>query len=566
MPRLPTIHCAPLAELARQLRFAPPAAARRHVERCEALADRLDESGVYPEDWVAVQITGFRPSVAEPALLRGADVLRDLGSLVARLSVAARWPAPRESDGWLTPSQLAARWGVSRRTLERWRPLGLWSRRVVGEGGRAWAAYAPKVVERFERRHAETLAGARARPARIGAARSAAILAAARPDETANAAARRLTATGGPAEAVARGLSRDGVRRLIARSRGAAPAGLGARGRALAERAISRGVPAVQVAKRLGTSRAVVARAWLTMRLERAASAATGGPVSPREAAEVLIERGGAEAVLMARAACTGLGAAAPLHLDGLLAEAEALGPQSAEVELSRAKAWWVLLARARRAAEALASAGAPTPVVLDALERDLLWAARLRAELVRAQVPLLLRTVRTQLGAPLEELPGARGGALLEAMLVAAVEAVEQFDPWSGGRLAGPMGLAASRVVARWPAAEAVRPGQARPLAAAGRVPVWDWTAKGCPWQSGLELSAEMRRRAALLGRVDALWIARRMGWALAWPASKPVEMLGGERPMLLAEAGRAEGINTLAAARRRERSLLRTLRHTTG
>ena len=48
-------------------------------------------------------------------------------------------------------SRCVARWGVSRKTLERWRREGLIARRVTGENGKPRLVFAAGVVERFEK-------------------------------------------------------------------------------------------------------------------------------------------------------------------------------------------------------------------------------------------------------------------------------------------------------------------------------------------------------------------------------------------------------------------------------
>lgn len=586
MPRLPTIRCGALAELAGQLRFAPASAARRLVERCEALVGKLEPGGAYPEDWVAFQITGFRPSGGGGSLLSGQEVLRDLGALVARLSVAARWVGQSaEVGGWIGCEELAARWGVSRRSLERWRELGLWSRRVVepaggaggaagGKGARVVSAYTPATVARFERLHAAELAGARQRPARVGRERAASIAGARRAGETANAAARRLLseAAGTPSgdAALAGGLSRDGLRRLLLRA--GAPGrggGLDERGARLAARALERGVPSAEVARRLGASRSTVERAWARWRAQRAIGAALSAPRPPREAGERLSAAGEVERVLAEPASGMALGAAAPSNLAELVVEAQALGPPVASVELARARAWWALLERARAGAAGRGpgrGGGGADLATIDAVERDLLWAARLKAELVRSQVPLLLRTAELAAGVALDELPPGRAEAVLEGLLKAAVEAVEVFDPWAGGRLSGPAGLgmgrAGSRLLGTTGGAGRATGGEGRARAIVGpqRVAVWDWSRHGCSWQRWLEPPAWARAVAGEAQRVDdgaALWASRRAGWAL----HRLGRVVWGERPLSLAEAGAADGLRTLAAARRRERAVAAVL-----
>ncbi|MCW5765942.1 MAG: hypothetical protein KIT68_08190, partial [Phycisphaeraceae bacterium] len=135
MPPSSRLRVSALAELARQLRFIPAEAARRHLARVEALAGRVDPAGTYPEDWVVLQVTGFRPDLAEPALIVGAALIADLPALAERLSITARQRADDLAPGqWLTAGELTARWHVTPRTLARLRRRGLLCRRALGPG------------------------------------------------------------------------------------------------------------------------------------------------------------------------------------------------------------------------------------------------------------------------------------------------------------------------------------------------------------------------------------------------------------------------------------------------
>ena len=86
-----------LEELAGQLRYAPAEAARRHVERAEKLAAIVEPGNVYPQDWIAQQLTGYRPERGGDGLVPGEQWLADLGPRVEMLCVRAAY----------TPAELA---------------------------------------------------------------------------------------------------------------------------------------------------------------------------------------------------------------------------------------------------------------------------------------------------------------------------------------------------------------------------------------------------------------------------------------------------------------------------
>ena len=154
--------CQPLAELTRQLLFAPPDRRAQQVHRAEQLHDKLDSAAEYPLEFLSYRITGYRSESLPPSVLDGEAVLHDLRLLIDRLSHSAPLP-PTEEDPVESPQDLAARLSVSVKTLSRWRGLGLRWRWVIPPGQRRKTiAYPTAAVEHF-------LAGHRHRAQRAAA-------------------------------------------------------------------------------------------------------------------------------------------------------------------------------------------------------------------------------------------------------------------------------------------------------------------------------------------------------------------------------------------------------------
>src|ERR1043165_3443217 len=137
MPAFTKLRISALDDLARQLRFAPAETLRRQLERTRTLAAEIDPAIAYPEDWIVFRITGYRPEIAEPAAFPGGALLADVSGLVERLSAAAK-VSQSELDAarHLGLDALCARWRVSRKTVERWRRMGLVALRVRGARGK----------------------------------------------------------------------------------------------------------------------------------------------------------------------------------------------------------------------------------------------------------------------------------------------------------------------------------------------------------------------------------------------------------------------------------------------
>ncbi len=152
MPAFSKLNIAALDDLARQLRFAPAETLRRQLERTRELAAEIDPKVTYPEDWVVFRITGYRPEIAEPAAFAGAALLADACGLVERISAAAKLRQEElDAAAYLEIDPLCVRWGVSRKTVERWRRMGLVALRVRGKQGKPRLLFPIESVERFER-------------------------------------------------------------------------------------------------------------------------------------------------------------------------------------------------------------------------------------------------------------------------------------------------------------------------------------------------------------------------------------------------------------------------------
>jgi len=542
MPRLLKLAVPALAALAEQLRFAPPPAARGHVQRAERLLALIDPAQAYPEDWVAFQLTGFRPAMGTPELIPGEALAGDIAGLIDRLCAGAGFTADEHaSPGWVSTAELCQRWGVSRKTIERLRRAGLVGRRVATGGGRAQTRFALPVVERFERAHARRLARAGART-RLSDEDKQSILRQAENyrqafGSTRTAAAGRIARTLGRA--------REAVRRvLIEHDESAAKPiftpepRLGVRQRRFILRARGAGASPMKLAARLGISVSTVHRLSALALAERLRAVRV--PIAG-ELLELVTKE---EASILANpAACAPLGAPGEQTLGEHAAAALVAGQPERSREGARLLAYFALLARAQRVARGL-SRTRPSARAIDKVLTDLRWAARLKAELARDLQLLVLRTIEVQLAQHgtgprgLLGLQPSQAGALLRACIEAVAAVIDRFDPGKGGRLAAPAGIEVNRVVAQWLARTAPM------LGASGGAPLQDWTRRVCPWQAFTE--PPTGTRAILLGLSPAE--AQILTWRLGW--SGP--------PRTRVEIARALGTTDAAVARLERRLLL--------
>jgi hypothetical protein len=539
VPPFPRLRIEALDDLARQLRRAPRAQVLERLERVEALAEEIDPAINYPQDWVVFRITGQRPAIDDPPMFVGEALLGDISGLVERLSDAANLSLDQlEAGAWLDAAAVCERWEISRRTLERWRRLGLIARRVRGPNGKARLAFPLAAVERFERRRSGLLGGAAAysriaRPLEERMLRRAAAYA--RLGCSLNQAAVRIS------ERYGRGL--ETVRQLI-RRRESVRALFDDRGppgeheRRLIERAWWLAIEPREVARRLKRSTASVLRVANDARAARLRAVLLGADAPAGEG--VPAEQ--AERILATAPVVSGLGGPSETDLLAFVRSARSGEVPLGVVEKARARAYPVLLARARAGAAALPASGVSGADV-DTIETDLRWAVRLKTELVRSQVPLLVRTLEAAVARSLEEVRTALLIELIRAGLAAIGEAVEAFDPDKGGRLAAPAGMAVQRAAARVLRESAPEPragGRAAPRLAAG-VAIADWTRSVALWQvwegrAWLEPSLRVRRGLAGLEPGLALVLELRYGW--------------GPAPVTTAEAARRLGVPLMRLA----------------
>lgn len=513
MPPLSQVRIPAVSELLGRVLEGPRDELVRRVGRVEELAGVVEAEGLYPEDFVAAFITGERPEVEEPRQLVGAALLSDLSAVAERLCAAAE--LRREESPGPTAEEVLERWSISAKTLSRYRRQGLVARRVLDERGRPLVVFSEAALAAFEARRGGALARAGAF-SRVDRGDEARIVRRAeryrrRFGCTLNQAAGRIAPRMGRSlEGVRQVLRREDARR---RARGQRPIfpeprPAGEREGEALRRLLARGFEPAEAARLLGASRGETPRS--RARVLRA--------VNERRAALLrgLALPGGAweEAALSAPAVREGLWRAGETDLLGLIASMRAEPLTPGALEAAYARGYRALLRRAGtriaglgRGEDARGYSGAE----LDAIETDLRHAARLRALLVRSQLPLLIRTIEERAGPP-ERLPSERARVLLERGLRVVSEAADRWDPGRGGRLAGAVTVALGRRARLFGGAGGAVAGRAG-MRLPGGIRVRDWTLQVAPWQAWLEVDARIPGVLGGLGERDRVVLERRFG-----------------------------------------------------
>lgn len=517
MPPLPALQLSVFQNLERRIASLKRDRIFVAVQRIERATPEVPAEGMVPEDFVIFRVTGERTSTESVSLLDARAAIADLSALAERLTAAAGLSQTDPfAQGLHTAEQLCQRWNISRKTLDRLRKRGLVGRRIMLEDGKARIGFSPQVVERFQKQHEAAIsrAGAFSRiPAELErrmvrrATRYKKYL-----GMSLNASALRISQRFGRShEAVRQLLKRHDARlkraksaaqsRLVLRGPSAVPVAppdpifeetspLNARRRAVAFRAWRLGVSVSTISRKFRRSRASVRRAINLSRAERLWPLLVGealvGPTLPTfelpDATQVLLSP------IPVR---TGLGAGAPRDLLAFIDAARSKQPPIAYEERSRLVAYQFIRFRARKLIESL-SRSHPQAGAVDHAETLLRWAARLKAELIRPQLRLMLETIELRLGRPAAEIPAALLLDLLRVSFECVGHVIDQADPARTGRVAAPVGMAMDKLVSAWGRQNSVGVYAQPSKRAVPRIPpgvaISDWTRRIAPWQEWLE------------------------------------------------------------------------------
>jgi RNA polymerase primary sigma factor len=549
MPPLPRIRVPMLAELARELRYAPRAALLRAAERAESLAAALSPGSVVPAEWVVFKITGYRPErwPEEPGLTAadGGDVRAGLSALVEFLTHQAAWTIGEATAAHaVTRAELARSWSVSEKTIDRFRAEGLIARRALREDGKPVLVFLPGPVAWSQQAFATRLVEP-VRPARMTQAERARLVRLAERcrrrfgcslNQTAKALAPRVDRS---LEAVRQVLRAEDERRSRERLPliFGDPPPLEARHSRWMFRAWKRGAEPSDLAEHARCSRAAAQRAINLRRAALLAGVAMPGG-KPLSLAE--LDKSGDSVT-------DSFGQPGPTDLAALVASARVrtvMGPKQEHTLLQRyaslrltATAWTGSTPHAN-----------PQSEPLDVAETCLRWASLVKVELMRPLLTLAVETVEAVLERPIETLGATDVSELLRIQLSVLAESIDHADPSRTGRLAGAAALALSTAASRWAKTRArasTKAGSRASVSLPAGLATPDWTRNVASWQGWLEPDARIRGQLDRMPAQSAALLRLRFGWS-------------GERPRTQTEAAARLGLSRIALPRA-ERAAIR-------
>ena len=146
-----------MQELKVQLRYSPEPVRRDEARRIEDLIPEIVPGCDYPYEYVCYRITQFRPANHMDAVIPGKALAEDLRTLLLDISSGVVAPVEAEKAPPLSLEDMAKCYGVSARTVGRWRATGLVMRYFRFPDGKSRLAARPSALKRFEERHPECL-------------------------------------------------------------------------------------------------------------------------------------------------------------------------------------------------------------------------------------------------------------------------------------------------------------------------------------------------------------------------------------------------------------------------
>jgi RNA polymerase primary sigma factor len=151
-----------LSQLYLQLRFTPAKQRKKELDSAEKLLGLIDVEKEYPFEFVLYHITGYAPKkLSELPLIKGAELIEDLQVFISKLSGQVAEAVSAQGEKIYTIEELAREFGVSTRTISRWRRQELVGRKFIFEDGKKRLGFSKSVVEKFALNNPELVSKAK---------------------------------------------------------------------------------------------------------------------------------------------------------------------------------------------------------------------------------------------------------------------------------------------------------------------------------------------------------------------------------------------------------------------
>jgi RNA polymerase primary sigma factor len=148
-------HSESLLQLQDQVvRFTPKDKRMIQLDRAEQLIEELSDETVYPFEFVYYKVTGVRLLKPLACTLKGHEWAEDLKHFIEDVSASVSLDALQAGQKIWTVEELAKRFDVAERTINRWRQKGLVARRYRFQS-RLKVGFPNSTVERFLSKHGD---------------------------------------------------------------------------------------------------------------------------------------------------------------------------------------------------------------------------------------------------------------------------------------------------------------------------------------------------------------------------------------------------------------------------
>ena len=130
--------------------FTPVEVRAGQLATAEQLLHEIDPARAYPLAFVVFRITSFQPPTrVESEQLTGLALQHDLGLLIEQVSATLKQHVREVADPVLSIDDVAERFNVTSKTIQRWRRKGLPARRFIFPDGRSRVGFLLASVERY---------------------------------------------------------------------------------------------------------------------------------------------------------------------------------------------------------------------------------------------------------------------------------------------------------------------------------------------------------------------------------------------------------------------------------
>ncbi|MCD4830609.1 MAG: sigma-70 family RNA polymerase sigma factor [Anaerohalosphaeraceae bacterium] len=147
-----------LSQLFMETRFAPRKQLLRQIDSARKLYKIIDTERNYPFEFVCSKITGYRPKqTPQTETISGEDLIESLPTFILRASARLKLKADEQEEKIYSIDELAEKFSVSGRTIERWRKKGLVAGKYIFGDGIMRTGFAAEEVDEFTGENTELL-------------------------------------------------------------------------------------------------------------------------------------------------------------------------------------------------------------------------------------------------------------------------------------------------------------------------------------------------------------------------------------------------------------------------